>query len=367
MEKNMSNLMAPAKQAMADHTTPLVRNCWYVAGLSKEVGRELLERTLLGTTVLMYRTEAGEPVVMQNRCPHRNFPLSKGRLDGDKVVCGYHGLTFTPAGQCVFMPSLSRAPTHVQIASYPVVERAPLIWVWMGDAEKADKDLIPKTPWLDDPAWKTVSGSFHVRTNYVAMHENLLDQTHFPILHASTGIGTPAYSKSTMDMRVTGNTVHLSRSLIDSPPPDIYGVPTGLTGRSVDRYSDAAFAGPALHYAHARIVNREPRAGEKEEYRFTITHVYTPEQQGTIHYWWFNSRDSKLDDDSVDAYMQQSSEKAYLEDVDALTWIQEVVEKETAPFEELSFGPDRPAIAMRKILLRLANDEAQSAGSMQNG
>lgn len=350
---------AVKKPLMADHNTPLIKNTWYVAARSDELGRELKERTLLGKTVLMYRTESGQAVIMQNRCPHRNFPLSKGRLDGDRVVCGYHGMTFEPHGQCVFMPSLPNAPTHVQIASYPVVERAPLVWVWLGDPAKADVSSVPDTPWLSAPDWKTVTGEFHVKTNYVAMHENLLDQTHFPILHAATGIGTPEYSKSKMDVRIEGDKVHLIRSLLDSPAPDIYGVPAKLRGRIVDRFSDGYFASPALHYAHAKIVNKEPREGEQENYRFTITHIYTPETQGTIHYWWFNSRDFYLDDAEIDQYMIASSSKAYLEDVDALGWIQEVVERETEPFQEVSFGPDRPGIAMRKILLRLANDEAQ--------
>jgi vanillate O-demethylase monooxygenase subunit len=353
-------------QQMADHTTALVRNCWYVAALSSEVGRELKDRILLGKTVLMYRTQDGKPVIMQNRCPHRNFPLSKGRLEGDQVVCGYHGMHFTPNGKCVFMPSMNNAPSNAQIASYPVVERAPLIWVWMGDPAKADPASIPDTPWLSDPDWKSVNGRFHVKTNYVAMHENLLDQTHFPILHASTGIATPAFSKSTMDVRVEGNVVHLVRSLLDSPAPDIYGVPVHLKDRIVDRHSDGYFASPALHYAHARIVNKDVRAGEQEEYRFTITHLFTPETRGSIHYWWFNSRDCNLHDAAADEFLADASSKAYREDVDALTWIQETVESETEPFEELSFGPDRPGIAMRKILLKLANEEAQAEATSSN-
>jgi nitrite reductase/ring-hydroxylating ferredoxin subunit len=354
-------------QKMADHQTPLIRNCWYVAARSDEVGRELKERTLLGKTVLMYRTIEGAAVIMQNRCPHRNFPLSKGRLEGDQVVCGYHGMHFTPNGQCVFMPSMSRAPANAAIRSYPVLEQYPLIWVWMGDPAKADPATVPATPWLNDPAWKSVTGAFHIDTNYVAMHENLLDQTHFPILHASTGIGTPAFSKSTLDVKVEGDVVHLVRALLDSPAPDIYGVPTGLKDRIVDRYSDGYFASPALHYAHARVVNKEVRPGEQAQYRFTITHVHTPEQQGSIHYWWFNSRDCNLDDPAADHYLYEASMAAYQEDVDALSWIQQTVEQETEPFEELSFAPDRPGLAMRKIMLKLANQESSQTSTASEG
>ena len=69
-------------------------NCWWVAALSSEVGRDLLGRWLLDTPVLLYRTEDGRAVAVENRCPHRAAPLSLGCLKGDNVQCGYHGFTF---------------------------------------------------------------------------------------------------------------------------------------------------------------------------------------------------------------------------------------------------------------------------------
>src|SRR5438105_3619571 len=41
-------VVTSAASQMADHTTPLVRNCWYVAGLGSEITRALQARTLLG-------------------------------------------------------------------------------------------------------------------------------------------------------------------------------------------------------------------------------------------------------------------------------------------------------------------------------
>ena len=168
----------------ADHTTPLVRNCWYVAALSEEVTRELSSKTLLGTSVVMFRKLDGTPVIMRNRCPHRSFPLVKGKLDGDHLVCGYHGMRFDGTGRCVEMPAMPIIPTNVRLASYPIIERSPLVWVWMGEPDKADESLVPDTSWLGAPDWKSVGGYYHIKSNYVAMHENLLDQTHFafPIL-----------------------------------------------------------------------------------------------------------------------------------------------------------------------------------------
>ena len=174
----------------ADHATPLIRNCWYMAALSSEVSRDIISRRLLGVDVALYRTEAGAPVAVRNRCPHRSFPLAKGKLVGDTLVCGYHGMQFDPSGRCVNMPSMPIVPTNAQVRSFDVVEHAPLIWIWMGDPDKADRDLIPGTQWLSDPAWKSVRGQFHMKSDYVSMHENLLDQTHFPFLHPGA-VGTP--------------------------------------------------------------------------------------------------------------------------------------------------------------------------------
>lgn len=123
--------------------------------------------------------------------PAQIISLGKGKLIGDTLVCGYHGMQFDPSGRCVNMPAMPIVPTNANVRSFPTVERGPLIWIWMGDPDHADESLVPDTTWLASDDWKTVSGSFHIASDYVAMHENLLDQTHFPFLHPGA-IGTPS-------------------------------------------------------------------------------------------------------------------------------------------------------------------------------
>ena len=93
------------------------------------------------------------------------------------------------------MPALSVTPSTVAVRTYPTADRGPLTWIWMGSPDLADEALIPDTSWLADPAWGTVSGQFRIASDYVAMHENLIDQTHFPFLHPET-VGTPEYARS---------------------------------------------------------------------------------------------------------------------------------------------------------------------------
>jgi len=343
--------------AYADQSTPLVRNCWYVAGLSSEISRDIVSRRFLGVDVALYRTLAGEPVAVRNRCPHRSFPLAKGRLEGDVLVCGYHGMQFDPSGRCVNMPSMPIVPANANVRSFPVVERAPIVWIWMGNPDLADESKIPDTSWLSDPAWQSVGGTFPMNSDYVAMHENLLDQTHFPFLHPGT-VGTPEYARSKLDVRQEGNVVIIDRKLKNSPPPGIYGIPAGIMHKKVDRMSDARFASPALHTAFAQIIDHEPDEGKPSIYRFNITHLITPESNGRIHYWWFNSRNFELQNAEIDKFMYEASTKAYLEDVDALEAILQVVQNDVEPQFDLNFAPDKPGLMMRKILYQLAAAEA---------
>nr|WP_314466795.1 aromatic ring-hydroxylating dioxygenase subunit alpha [uncultured Novosphingobium sp.] len=340
----------------ADQNTPLVRNCWYVAGFADEISRDIISRRLLGVDVALYRTLAGEPVAVRNRCPHRSFPLAKGRLEGDVLVCGYHGMQFDPSGRCLAMPSMPIVPTNANVAAFPTAERGPLVWIWMGDPDHADEALIPDTSWLASPEWKSVRGAYHIKSDYVAMHENLLDQTHFPFLHPGT-VGTPEFARSKLDVRLEGDVVVIYRALRDAPPPGIYGVPMGLMDKRVDRFSEARYVSPALHTAYASVTDNADASGAPKKYRFNITHLITPETQTSLHYWWFNSRDRKLEDEQADAFLRTASEKAYLEDVDALEWIAQTVAQDAEPQFDLNFAPDKPGLLMRRSIFERAEAE----------
>ena len=116
-------------------------NCWWVAGFSTEIRRELLGRWLLDTPVLLYRTEDGRVVALENRCPHRAAPLSLGMLKGDNVQCGYHGFTFGADGAGVRVPSMKSPPAAVRVRTSPVIEQSPLVWVYLGDPARDEAML----------------------------------------------------------------------------------------------------------------------------------------------------------------------------------------------------------------------------------
>ena len=342
----------------ADHKTPLIANSWYLACLSAELDAGLVGRTLLGRKVVLYRTEEGAPAALQDRCAHRAFPLSKGFRQGSNLVCGYHGMKYGPDGRCAALPAEGRPAPQIRIDSFVVAERAPVVWIWMGDPALADEAAIPQTPWLADANWATVQGYFSIPSNYVGMQENLMDLTHFSYLHSDT-VGTPGYATAPATIVPDGLKLKVLRELRGAPPPPIYDVPMGLGGRDVDRFTDANFVSPGAHLAYASIAVRDPAVGERDLYRVNFLHAITPQTQDSLHYWWFLTRDFAQDDALASEYLTRMTTKAFNEDVEALTLIAEQ-HRDGEDWREMSFGTDKPGLAMRKNLMLMARAEAGS-------
>lgn len=347
--------VAASRKAYADRDTPFIENAWYVAARSDEVGRDMLTRTLLDRRVVLYRREVGEVVALHDRCCHRSMPLSQGYLDGDEVVCGYHGLTFDCSGTCVRVPSQKAPPKNVSVRSYPVVEQAPLIWFWPGDPTKADPALIPDTHWLREAGWGSVHDSTRVDCNYLRLHENLMDLTHFTYLHAKTGVGTPAYVSAPFETRQDGDRVQILRVLENSDPPPLYDTPMKLGGRAVNRVSDSWFETPAFQIAHAHISVADPSPGERQDYHVEVLHALTPETRTSTHYFWAQARDYAPADAEVDSFTHAALTEAFDEDVVAVEAIEKVFDADTTPdFWEMNVDADKASLMMRRIIRDLA-------------
>jgi phenylpropionate dioxygenase-like ring-hydroxylating dioxygenase large terminal subunit len=199
-----------------------LRETWYVAGWSAAIGPKLTPIRMLGEDIVLFRTPAGEVAALEDACPHRKLPLSKGTLQGDRVVCGYHGLTFDGTGACVAAPTQDRIPTGARVRRYPVLERYGFVWLWMGDPERADPAKLIDIPNYDNPAWgRTAGGDMPIACDYLYMVDNLLDPAHVAWVHLSSFAGAKTDSAPlSIDVGAEGVTVW--RWLMDAPPPAYY-------------------------------------------------------------------------------------------------------------------------------------------------
>jgi len=96
-----------------------LKNCWYVAAWDYELLPDtLMQRTICGESIVFFRTTAGAPVALDNRCCHRHAPLHLGRKEGDCVRCMYHGLKYDASGRCVEIPGQESIPIKLAQRSY---------------------------------------------------------------------------------------------------------------------------------------------------------------------------------------------------------------------------------------------------------
>ncbi|MFG2502239.1 Rieske 2Fe-2S domain-containing protein [Streptomyces sp. NPDC048441] len=342
--------------------TAFVRDQWYIAAYKREVGRELLGRTVLGEPILLYRTEGGRAVAMSERCVHRRFPLSQApsRLDGDRVVCGYHGFTYDTDGGCVFVPGQQRIPRTARLKTYPVLEQDSFVWVWIGDREPGET-LPPRAPWMDSPAYTVVSGMEPIDSDYGLLVDNLMDLSHETYLHGGY-IGTPEVAETPITTEVDDKAaiVHVSRHMDDAECPPFYARSTGIEGR-ISRWQDIEYHAPCLYLLHSRIAPvgaAGPNADGSDPSAFHVEVVYgiTPSTEKTAYDFWAVARDFALDDQDVSEFLHGNNHTVVMQDVVALNVLQKSLDTEPDGYQELSINIDTGGLAARRILARLAQE-----------
>mgnify|MGYP000091146854 CR=1 FL=1 len=122
-----------------------LQNCWYCAGWEFDISQgknALISRRIAGEPIMLYRKIDGEIIAMEDRCCHRQAPLSMGMKEGNDIRCGYHGIKFDSNGKCLEIPGQKIIPDNAYVRTFPVVVRDSWVWIWMGDPEMADPDLI---------------------------------------------------------------------------------------------------------------------------------------------------------------------------------------------------------------------------------
>lgn len=207
-----------------------VRNCWYVATWSHLLpAGGVLGRQILDEPVVLYRTDTGRLVALEDRCPHRLAPLSLGRVRGETLQCMYHGLTLDPTGRCTRVPGTDKIPPNATAVAFPVAERDGWIWVWPGSPDAADEALIPAGFDLPDVRFSMRYGEIPYAADYQLLNDNLCDLSHLDFVHETTLGGATAggWSTGQPTVKPTDRSVRVERWLQRRP-----------TGPGSDEFAD---------------------------------------------------------------------------------------------------------------------------------
>jgi vanillate O-demethylase monooxygenase subunit len=336
-----------------------LKNAWYVAATAQDVGRALTPRWITGEPVVLYRAESGRVVAMEDRCPHRRAALSKGRLVGDAVQCGYHGMTFDGAGTCIRIPGEQVISPALAVRTYTVVERWKWLWIWMGDPALADESLLPAFHYNDAPGWVAIGGCITVKANYQLLTDNLLDLTHETYVHGKT-IGNAAVVETPMTWKMDGNEVHVERVMRDTPPPPLFKKVRGFPG-NIDRWQIIRFQVPAHISIDARGLpagGDDPAAGLRW---FSINSI-TPVDERTSRYYWTITRCFDLEDTALSQMIHDQIHATFMEDVEVIEAQQIMIDTDRPNRGVISIRADGASVAARKIVQRLVQRESVQAG-----
>ncbi|WP_166459492.1 aromatic ring-hydroxylating dioxygenase subunit alpha [Amycolatopsis pithecellobii] len=345
----------------------MLKNTWYAAAWSDELvhGRPL-GRRFLNEPVVMFRQADGTPVALSDLCPHRFAPLHRGKQVGDVIQCGYHGLEFGADGRCVRNPHGKGVPSGARVRRYPMVERYNLLWIWPGAGEP-DDTLIP-----GEFAFLTESGRAHNRgyinanANYLLMLDNLMDVSHALYLHSG--------SLTTEDMRqnyepkvgIEDGVTKLVINQYEVVPPPFWAaaLPPGTERVDVRETSHGHMPSLVMHEMVYSQVGRPPYSEGGVSSR--SAHLYTPETDGTTHYFYCLSRDFHRDDAEVHEKISAELHRIFTtEDVPMIEAQQRLIgDRDLMSMKPALIHTDKASVLMRRHLAGLIEKEKAAAGEL---
>lgn len=163
-----------------------IRNQWYVAVASSQLGERPRAARVLDLDLALFRDPDGQVRALLDRCPHRGVKLSLGRMTEGTLACAYHGWRFDGSGACVHIPSLVRGQRIANgcgVPSFRALEQDGYVWIWMGHADPGS--VVPnRIPDFARKRW--IQGSVEVRCDALKLIENNVDWCHPYFAHPKT-------------------------------------------------------------------------------------------------------------------------------------------------------------------------------------
>lgn len=329
-----------------------LKNAWTMMGWAHELDQGPVARIIADLPLVAFRTESGELACLEDMCPHRFAPLSRGKVKGEGLQCGYHGLVFDASGRCTHNPLGGPIPAAAKVRSFPVVARNRILWVWLGDPALARPETIPHMPCFDWPGMRFVFGYTHNPAHYETITDNLLDLTHAVFLHP--GFGGEGYVPS-FRMDIQGHTVTSLYDYTGVDNSDFYrSLGASYTGPT-DQWDDMRWDPPCTMYLESGITGHQrPRS---EGITLPAVHILAPETAQSTHYWWASgvALDSPCSDEALRAVLSQAF------DVEDKPMIQAVNERMQGrsfwDMKPVLLSTDGAAVRARRILKSLIDSE----------
>lgn len=343
-----------------------LRNAWYAAAFSDEIGEKPLARTLLDQEIVLFRQADGALAALADRCPHRFAPLSDGKVIGNDIQCPYHGLQFDGTGACTHNPHMKGGGPlkAAHVAAYPTLEKYGILWFWPGDPALANEEALPRIAFLEQPErFSVVKGLLNVAGNYQLVVDNLLDLSHASYIHPQFGATgyTPeqllAATTVKLERRDRSIVNHRVRSGLPAPAPSqiLFGYDNVTPAHTK---STMTWHPPALlDFDAGTWVEGTP---EEDGAHIPQLHFITPETEFTCHYFFVNGRNQRRDDPEVDKALLDVFDLAFRQQDEPII---ESVQRRMGRISDINeldpilLPTDAAPVSARRLLAKLIAEE----------
>lgn len=338
-------------------------NWWYVAAWDHElIDGKILARTILEKPVVLYRGESGGYIALDDRCCHRAAPLSMGRVEGDCIRCMYHGLKYDSTGQCIQIPGQEVIAKTLKVRSYPVVERNHLVWIWMGDPELADPDLILDYQPLGDPGWRGLPAYLHYDANWLLIVDNLSDFAHLAFVHTNTLGGSEEYAYTTKPVAIErlDDGFRVERWHMNSDPPPFHRKVIPDKDARVDRRNIGHMHIPGVFFLESMFApagNGAEKDNLQGARQYRNCQYMTPETRSTTHFFWNYLHDFNLDNPNIALSLRDSLLEGFMEDKAIIEAQQRLLDADPE-FRLRTLGSDAALKHFRQVLSKRISEEA---------
>ena len=327
---------------------PVLRRFWYAVMPMDKLAAGPQPFTLLGENIVLFKRADGSPAALRDRCCHRTAKLSKGTVQGDYIVCGYHGWTYDGSGACVKIPQNPdlQIPAGARVPAFYCQEKFGYAWVAL------DEPLVPlmDTPEDSDPAYRRIHQFDESwNTGALRMMENSFDTAHFAFVHKGT-FGQGNQPKPTFfELRETGYGFEAEAIVPINNPPESHRI-TGSTAPTTTRHFFNQWHMPFLRRLGLAYPN-----GLKH----TIFTCATPIDDERIQLiQWLYRNDTEADCPAAE--LNAWDTRVVMEDREILESVNADAPVDVMRRDEQSMLSDRPGMIMRKRLLDLLKEHGET-------
>ena len=165
---------------------------WFQIGFASDVpAGEIRSVRLCGNDYVLVRGRSGDLALLEAYCPHQGAKLdepAKPLVDGERLVCPFHGWQYDLSGRCVEVPYSEQIPAGACLGSLPLAERAGMLFAWYHPEGISPSHDLPGfvEGAAGDPAWE-LTFETEVRCHVQEWGEQAADPPHFPAVHGAAG------------------------------------------------------------------------------------------------------------------------------------------------------------------------------------